>query len=95
MVRDYKKVKTEFDKSILLGMLVLTKGSKEKFVDRKEITSKFARAKRKYIIGSLRKLVREGYIEKNPKEDKYKFTKEGLEEASKLLMEGAKLWYME
>lgn len=86
--------KTELDKTLLLGMLMLTQGSKEKNVPKGKITEKFARSKRKYVVRGLNRLKYKKLI-KEPKKGEYKFTDKGLKEASKTLTEGAQLWYME
>lgn len=85
--------KTELEKTLLLGMLMLTKGSKEKTIPKKKITERFARSKRKYVSRGLDRLVDKEFLEKTDGE--YKLTKKGLEEASKALTEGAQLWYMD
>jgi tRNA U34 5-methylaminomethyl-2-thiouridine-forming methyltransferase MnmC len=41
----------------------------------------------------LDRLVDREFLEET--EDKYKLTKEGLDEVSKVLTEGAQLWYMD
>ncbi|MBD3155586.1 MAG: hypothetical protein GF368_02930 [Candidatus Aenigmarchaeota archaeon] len=85
--------KTELEKTLLLGMLMLTKGSKEKIVPKNKITEKFARSKRKYVSRGLDRLVDKEFLEKV--EGGYKFKDKGLEEGSKALTEGAQLWYMD
>jgi len=82
----------ELDKTILLAFLVLTKGSLDTYLKEDEITSKFARRKGKMIRYALNRLVRAKLLSKHPKENKYKFTQEGLNEAKKVLYQGAKLW---
>lgn len=87
----YIRIK-ELDKTILLAFLVLTKGSLDKYMKEEDITSKFARMKRKMIRYALHRLVHAKLLSKHPKENKYKFTREGLNEAKKVLYQGAKLW---
>lgn len=82
----------ELDKTILLAFLVLTKGSLDKYVKEEDITSKFARMKRKMIRYALARLAHAKLLSKHPKENKYKFTQGGLDEARKVLYQGAKLW---
>lgn len=83
---------TELEKTILLVFMVSTKGSTRKYLDQDFVTSKFTMRKRKYVRKSLKKLASEGLLKKHKKEKKYRFTKKGVEEASKILHEGAKLW---
>lgn len=83
---------TELEKTILLAFLSFTKGSTRKYLEEKFITSKFTMRKRKYVRISLKKLAKEGILKKHKKEKKYRFTKKGVGEASKILHEGAKLW---
>lgn len=81
---------TELEKTVLLVFMVFTKGSTEKYLDENFITSKFTRRKRKFVRKSLKKLAKEGILDRKKKS--YRFTKKGLKEASKILHEGAKLW---
>ncbi len=82
----------ELDKTLLLGFLVLTKGSLRKYIKEEEITSKFPPMKRKMVRYAIKRLARAKLLSKHPKEKRYKFTKEGLKEAKKVLYQGAKIW---
>jgi len=82
----------EVDKTILLGFLVLTKGSLDKYVKQEDITSKFPPMKRKMIRYALKRLVHARLLSEHPEENTYKFTQDGLNEARKVLYQGAKLW---
>ena len=85
---------TELEKTMLLAFLVITKGSTDVYVKEDEITSKFAMRKRKLVRISLERLNKQGSLKKHPKKKEYKFTKKGIESASVVLREGAKLWIM-
>lgn len=85
---------TELEKTMLLMLLVFIKGSFDIYVEEKKITSKFSMRKRKFVRTSLDRLKKEGLLIKHPREKKYKFSKKGLEAASNMLHEGAKLWGM-
>lgn len=85
---------TELDKTVLLAMLVFTKGSLNTFISEEQLTKRFAVRKRALVRSSINSLVKDKLIIKHPKEKKYKFTKNGLKMASKVLHQGAKLWYM-
>jgi len=84
--------KTELEKTLLFGMLMLTDGSTEKSIPKEKITEKFARSKRKYVFRGMDRLVDKKLLKEKNK--KYQITEEGLEEASKALVRGAQLWYM-
>jgi len=83
---------TELDKTILLAFLVFTKGSLDTYVKSEELESKFSIRKRKLVRISLKRLTERKLLIRHEREDKYKFSKEGLKNASLLLREGAKLW---
>ena len=83
---------TELDKTVLLAFLVFTKGSLDTYISQKKITSGFAIRKRKAVRRSIKKLTKEKLLIKHTKENKHKFTKNGLKSTSKVLSEGAKLW---
>lgn len=80
---------TEFDKAILLGVLILSKGA-PKLVSEKTIVMKFPARQRKSARLSLQKLVRLGFLRKA--KDKFQLTERGVREARKLLVEGAPIW---
>ncbi len=83
---------TELEKTILLGFLVLTKGSSQKYLDRDIIVSKFPRQQRKAVRKYLEKLVEKKLITKHPKGEKYQLTEAGLKRSGEVLSEGAMLW---
>ncbi len=85
---------TELDKTILLAALVFTKGSTKVFIAEDKIVMKFPMRKRILVRDSLANLTKNKLLEKHPKEKKYKLTDEGRTSASRILHQGAKLWYM-
>jgi len=85
-----KIVLTEFDKAILLGMFIVTKGSSKKGVKEKEIIRKFPIRQKRHVTYSLKKLVSLKFLKK--KEDRYYLLKRGVKEAKKLIVTGAPIW---
>lgn len=85
---------TELEKTVLLAILVFAKGSLIVYVSEEQLTSKFPMRKRVLVREGLKDLVKAGLLEKDKKQAKYKLTKEGQQYASKLLHQGAKLWYL-
>lgn len=81
---------TEFDKTILLGMFIVTKGSIKKKIGEDVILSKFPTRQRKNARYSLKRLMRFKLLER--KDAKYLLTQRGLREAKKLLIYGAPIW---
>ena len=82
----------EIEKTTLLGLLILSKGSVEKHIPEEDIVSKFPISKRKWVRISLDKFIKKGLLVKHPKKNEYKLTKDGLKRASIILGHGAKLW---
>ena len=85
---------TELEKTVLLAMLVFTKGSLDIYVSEKNLEARFPVRKRKPLRETLGDLVSSKLIIIHPKEKKYKFSKKGKEEGSRVLLRGAKLWDM-
>ncbi len=88
---------TELDKTILLAMLVFTKGSTRVAIKEDQIVLKFPMRKRVLVRESLSDLTKNKLIEKiekSPKDRRYRLTEDGKEQAAKILHQGAKLWYM-
>jgi hypothetical protein len=83
---------TELEKTIMLVFLVFTKGSVDKHLSEEFILSKFVPRQRKLVRRAIRRLIKNSLLDKKPKELNYKFTKQGLKRASRILHEGAKLW---
>lgn len=84
----------DLDRTVLLAMLVFTRGSLDSTVSEDQIIQKFATRKKILVKSSINELIKNGYIIQLPKDNKYKFSKIGLETASQVLHQGAKLWYM-
>lgn len=81
------RVITELEKTILLSVLILTRGDLKKEIGEDEIVLKFPMRQRKNVRRFLKKLVKDGYLmESSPRS--YKFSEEGFKMASKLLYEG-------
>jgi len=83
---------TEFDKAILLGIFIVTKGKKGEKVKEKNILSKFPMRQRKNARIAINRLTRFGLLKKE--KDTYFLTEKGMREAKKLLIEGAPIWGM-
>lgn len=83
---------TELGKSILLAFLVLSKGKKEKYIKEDLVVFKFPRQQRKAVRKGFEKLVADKLLVKNPKEQSYRLSEEGLKRSTKILSEGAILW---
>lgn len=83
---------TELEKSILLAFLVLSKGEKEKYIKEDLVVFKFPRQQRKAVRKGFRKLVADKLLVKNPEEQSYRLSDDGLKRSTKILSEGAILW---
>ncbi|MCS7106273.1 MAG: hypothetical protein NZ942_03085 [Candidatus Aenigmarchaeota archaeon] len=81
------KVITELEKTILLSVLIVTKGDLKKVIGEDEIVLKFPMRQRKNVRRFLKKLVKEGYLIESPSKN-YRLSGEGFKIASKLLYEG-------
>ena len=80
------KVLTELEKTILLSVLILTRGDTTKLFKEEDIVIKFPMRQRKNVRRFFRKLVKDGYILEV--EGKFKLSEEGLKTSSRLLYEG-------
>lgn len=80
------KVLTELEKTILLSVMILTKGDSKKLFKEDEIVMKFPMRQRKTVRRFFKKLVKEGYLLET--DGKFKISEEGLKIASRLLYEG-------
>ena len=83
---------TEFDKAILLGIFIVTRGKKGEKIKEKSILSKFPMRQRKNARVAINRLVRFGLLKQE--KDRYFLTEKGMREAKKLLIEGAPIWGM-
>jgi len=80
---------TELEKTILISVLVLVRGNTKKFIKEDDIVLNFPMRQRKNVRRFFKKLVREGYLIKKPKDNNVRLSQEGLKIASNLLHEGA------
>ncbi|MBS3052557.1 MAG: hypothetical protein J4428_04290 [Candidatus Aenigmarchaeota archaeon] len=85
---------TELEKTVLLAVLVFAKGSLTTYITEQQLTVKFPIRKKILVREALKDLTKANLLEKDKKQQKYKLTKEGQQHASKLLHQGAKLWYL-
>jgi hypothetical protein len=80
---------TEFEKSILLSLFVLAKGSTRKYIPLEVLLSKFPRRQRKIVKEYLVKLEKENFLEKM--DNKYRIDKKSLNVISQFLVKGPRL----
>jgi len=80
---------TELEKTILLVLMTLTKGKSKKLLQNDEVLVKFPIRQRKEVRLFLEKLAKKGLV--NKKTDSLGLTENGLKEASKVLLQGAKI----
>ncbi len=80
---------TEFEKSILLSLFVLAKGSTRKYIPLEVLLSKFPIRQRKIVKEYLMKLEKEKFLDKY--ENKYRIDKKSLNVISQFLVKGPKL----
>jgi hypothetical protein len=84
-----KAAPTELEKTILISVLVLVRGNTKKFIKEDDIVLNFPMRQRKNVRRFFKKLVKEGYLIKNPKDSGVRLSQNGLKIASSLLHEGA------
>ncbi|MCS7105906.1 MAG: hypothetical protein NZ942_01135 [Candidatus Aenigmarchaeota archaeon] len=80
---------TEFEKTILLSLFVLAKGSTKKHISLEELLSKFPIRQRKMVKEYVTKLEKEKYLARV--DDKFKIEKKALSIISQFLVKGPKL----
>ena len=80
---------TEFEKSILLSLFALAKGSTRKYIPLEVLLSKFPIRQRKIVKEYLTKLEKENFLDKY--ENKYRIDKKSLNVISQFLVKGPKL----
>jgi len=78
---------TEFDKTILLSLLILSKGNTQ-FILEEDIFNKFPMRQRKYVRESLMKFEKEKLLKRYNLG--YKLSKGGMKEASIVFTKGAR-----
>lgn len=82
---------TEFEKTILLSLFVLAKGSTRKYVSLDSLLSKFPIRQRKMVRGYVEKLVREKFLIKHKAKESYKIARNTLKIISTYLVTGPKV----
>jgi len=82
---------TEFEKTILLSLFVLAKGSTAKYVSLDSLLSKFPIRQRKMVRRYIEKLTRENYLIKHKTRESYRIAKNTLKIISSYLITGPKV----
>ena len=82
---------TEFEKTILLSLFVLAKGSTRKFIPQELLLSKFPIRQRKTVNTYLEKLVKQKFLIKAKTGEKYKIGRKALRQISTFLVRGPKV----
>lgn len=80
---------TEFEKTLLLSLFVLAKGSTKKYISLEELLLKFPIRQRKMVKDYLLKLEKEKYISKV--DEKLRIDNKALPIISQFLVKGPKL----
>ncbi|MEM5882798.1 MAG: hypothetical protein QXQ77_00980 [Candidatus Aenigmatarchaeota archaeon] len=80
---------TEFEKTLLLSLFVLAKGSTKKYIPLDELLSKFPMRQRKMVKDYLIKLEKEKYVSKFDK--KLRIESKALPIISQFLVKGPKV----
>lgn len=84
-------VVTEFEKTILLSLFVLAKGSTRKYVSLDSLLSKFPIRQRKLVRSYVEKLAGEKFLIKHKTKESYKIAKNTLKIISSYLVTGPKV----
>lgn len=82
---------TEFEKTILLSLFVLAKGSTRKYIPQKLLLSKFPIRQRKTVKMYLEKFVKQKFLIRDKTGGKYKVGRKALKDISTFLVRGAKV----
>lgn len=82
---------TEFEKTILLSLFVLAKGSTRKFIPQELLLSKFPIRQRKTVNVYLEKLARQKFLVRDKTRKKYKIGRKALKHISTFLVKGPKV----
>jgi len=82
---------TEFEKTILLSLFVLAKGSTTRYVSLGSLLSKFPIRQRKLVREYIGKLVKEKFLVKHKTKESYKIAKNTLKTISSYLITGPKV----
>ena len=80
---------TELEKTILLVLMTLSRGNSKKLLQNDAVLVKFPIRQRKEVRSFVEKLSKKGLI--NKKDDSLGLTQDGLKQASKILLQGAKI----
>jgi len=84
-------VLTEFEKTILLSLFVLAKGSTRKYIPQELLLSKFPIRQRKSVKIYLEKLAKQKFLIKDKNKESYKIGKKALKHISTFLVKGPKV----
>ena len=79
---------TEFEKTILLSLFILAKGSTAKYIPLELLLSKFPIRQRRIVRQFLEKLTKEKFLTK--KDERYRISKTALKDISNFLIHGPK-----
>lgn len=82
---------TEFEKTILLSLFVLAKGSTKKYVSLDLLLSKFPIRQRRMVRRYVEKLVKEKFLIKHKTKESYKIARDTLKIISTYLVTGPKV----
>lgn len=82
---------TEFEKTLLLAILSLSKG-KNQFIRKEIVLSKFPRRQQRIGERLMERLAKDNLLIKHPAGKSYKLSDSGKRRAMRLLVEGAILW---
>lgn len=85
---------TELEKTIILVLLVLSRGNAKKYLSKKSILTKFTPNQKRLVEKFLRKLARSKYVEKKGSTENYRLTEQGTVFGKRLLVTGVNLWKM-
>lgn len=82
---------TEFEKTILLSLFALAKGSSRRHVSQELLLSKFPIRQRKIVRYYIGKLTREKFLVKHKSKESYKVGRKALKQISIFLVQGPKM----
>lgn len=82
---------TEFEKTILLSLFVLAKGSTHKYIPQELLLSKFPTRQRKAVKIYLEKLTKQDFLIRDKTKENYRVEKKALKDISTFLIKGPKV----
>lgn len=82
---------TEFEKTILLSLFVLAKGSANKYVPLELLLSKFPIRQRKMVRKLIEELANSKFLTKHKTKESYKISKKSLKHISSYLIHGPRV----